>query len=154
MKYRRLGKTGFEVSEVSLGTWQVGGTWGSGFDNTNAETILEAAIDRGVNFIDTADVYEDRLSEFVGGADALITDTTYTDEEYPRFVGYGHSAVSQVAALAARARVKTLYLFHHDPDQSDDDIDRKLASARKALVNNGGGSVNCVAPAEGDAIFV
>jgi ribonuclease BN (tRNA processing enzyme) len=98
--------------------------------------------------------YEDRLSKFVEGTDALITDATYTDEDYPRFVGYGHSSVSQVAALAARARVKTLYLFHHDPDQSDDDIDRKLESAREALTKNGGGSVNCVAPAEGDAIFV
>ena len=98
--------------------------------------------------------YEDRLSKFVEGADALITDATYTDEEYPRFVGFGHSSVGQVAALAARARVKTLYLFHHDPDQSDDDIDRKLASAREALMKNGGDSVNCVAPAEGDAIFV
>jgi aryl-alcohol dehydrogenase-like predicted oxidoreductase len=63
MKQRRLGKTGFEVSEISLGTWQVGGTWGSGFDDANAEAILEDAIDRGVNFIDTADVYENRQSE-------------------------------------------------------------------------------------------
>lgn len=63
MKQRRLGKTGFEVSEISLGTWQVGGTWGSGFDDANAEAILEDAIDRGINFIDTADVYENRQSE-------------------------------------------------------------------------------------------
>ncbi len=63
MKKRRLGKTDFEVSEISLGTWQVGGTWGSGFDDANAEAILEDAIDRGVNFIDTADVYENRQSE-------------------------------------------------------------------------------------------
>lgn len=63
MKYRRLGKTAFEVSEISLGTWQVGGAWGSGFDDANAEAILEDAIDRGVNFIDTADVYENRQSE-------------------------------------------------------------------------------------------
>jgi phosphoribosyl 1,2-cyclic phosphodiesterase len=98
--------------------------------------------------------YVDRLSKFVEGADVLITDATYTDDEYPRFVGYGHSSVSQVAALAARARVKTLYLFHHDPNQTDDDIDRKLASTREALTKIGGDSVNCVAPAEGDAIFV
>ena len=63
MRYRRLGKTGFQVSEISLGTWQVGGVWGSGFDDANAERILEDAIDRGVNFIDTADVYGDGRSE-------------------------------------------------------------------------------------------
>jgi len=63
MKYRKLGKTGFEVSEISLGTWQVGGKWGSKFDHTLAEKILLEAIDGGVNFIDTADVYSDGESE-------------------------------------------------------------------------------------------
>ncbi|MCA1741267.1 MAG: aldo/keto reductase [Bacteroidales bacterium] len=63
MNYRKLGKTGFEVSEVSLGTWQVGGKWGSKFDHSLADSIIREAIDRGVNFIDTADVYSDGESE-------------------------------------------------------------------------------------------
>ena len=63
MNYRKLGKTGFEISEISLGTWQVGGKWGSAFDDKNAEAIIEKAIDKGVNFIDTADVYSEGLSE-------------------------------------------------------------------------------------------
>ncbi len=63
MKYRTLGKTGFEVSEVSLGTWQVGGRWGEPFSDENAETIINRAIDLGVNFIDTADVYGGTRSE-------------------------------------------------------------------------------------------
>ncbi len=63
MNYRKLGKTGLKVSELSLGTWQVGGKWGSGFDDKNAEAIINTAIDGGVNFIDTADVYEGGLSE-------------------------------------------------------------------------------------------
>lgn len=67
MKYRRLGKTGFSISEVSLGTWQVGGKWGSGFDDKNAEEILNEAVDRGINFIDTADVYEGGKSEAAVG---------------------------------------------------------------------------------------
>ncbi|MDA3835316.1 MAG: aldo/keto reductase [Spirochaetales bacterium] len=67
MKYRLLGKTGFKVSEVSLGTWQVGGKWGSGFDHQNADHTINTAIDNGVNFIDTADVYEDGLSETAVG---------------------------------------------------------------------------------------
>ena len=67
MKYRTLGKTGFEISEVSLGTWQVGGRWGSPFDDANAEAILNRAIDQGVNFIDTADVYGDGQSEAAVG---------------------------------------------------------------------------------------
>lgn len=67
MKYRRLGKTGFEVSEISLGTWQVGGRWGSPFDHRNAEKILNTAADKGINFIDTADVYGDGESEMAVG---------------------------------------------------------------------------------------
>ncbi len=62
MNYRTLGKTELKVSEISLGTWQVGGKWGSGFDDKNAERILNEAIDKGINFIDTADVYENGKS--------------------------------------------------------------------------------------------
>ena len=67
MEYRILGKTGAEVSAISLGTWQVGGRWGEAFDAGLAERIIEAAIDRGVNFIDTADVYSDHASEAAVG---------------------------------------------------------------------------------------
>lgn len=63
MQFRTLGKTGINVSAISIGTWQVGGKWGSDFDNTNADTILNKAIDSGINFIDTADVYSDGESE-------------------------------------------------------------------------------------------
>lgn len=63
MKYRKLGKTGYEISEVSLGTWQLGGKWGEKFNDKTAESILETAYDAGINFFDTADVYNDGLSE-------------------------------------------------------------------------------------------
>lgn len=67
MNYRKLGKTNFNISEISLGTWQVGGKWGSAFDNKTADELLNTAIDNGVNFIDTADVYENGLSETAVG---------------------------------------------------------------------------------------
>jgi len=63
MKYRIFGKTNWKISEVSLGTWQVGGGWGGQFDSEAAQKILETAIENGVNFLDTADVYDDGLSE-------------------------------------------------------------------------------------------
>ena len=63
MNYRKLGKTGLNISEISLGTWQVGGKWGDDFSHANADKILNYAIDHGVNFIDTADVYGDGESE-------------------------------------------------------------------------------------------
>lgn len=67
MNYRKLGKTGFQVSEISLGTWQVGGKWGAPFNDKSADEIINKAIDSGVNFIDTADVYENGLSETAVG---------------------------------------------------------------------------------------
>ncbi len=63
MKYRNLGKTGFKVSEISLGTWQLGGRWGEDFNSGTAEEILSKAVERGINFIDTADVYNKGQSE-------------------------------------------------------------------------------------------
>lgn len=63
MNYRNLGKTNFNISEISLGTWQVGGKWGEVFDHNNADRILNTVVDRGINFIDTADVYGDGESE-------------------------------------------------------------------------------------------
>ncbi|PRX46863.1 aldo/keto reductase [Salegentibacter salegens] len=63
MNYRKLGKTGFEISEISLGTWQIGGKWGSDFSDKTADETINTAIDKGINFIDTADVYEAGLSE-------------------------------------------------------------------------------------------
>ena len=62
MKYRSLGRTGWNVSEVSFGAWAIGGSWGHVSDE-EALGALHKAIDSGVNFIDTADVYGDGRSE-------------------------------------------------------------------------------------------
>jgi aryl-alcohol dehydrogenase-like predicted oxidoreductase len=62
MKYRPLGRTGWKISEVSFGAWAIGGAWGQVSDE-DAMATLHQAIDRGVNFIDTADVYGDGRSE-------------------------------------------------------------------------------------------
>jgi phosphoribosyl 1,2-cyclic phosphodiesterase len=91
--------------------------------------------------------YVEQLADFVRGADVLVTDTTYRDSEYLSKVDWGHSCVSQVAALAARAEVKRLHLFHHDIDQTDEVIDLKLKEAREALAKLGS-KVQCDAPAE------
>ena len=60
---RRLGKTNFYVSEIGLGTWQLGGKWGEPFNHDLAIKTLEAALKSGVNFYDTADVYNGGESE-------------------------------------------------------------------------------------------
>jgi aryl-alcohol dehydrogenase-like predicted oxidoreductase len=63
MQYRTLGKTGFKVSGISLGTWQVGGRWGEPFNEQTAAQTVDRAVEHGINFFDTADVYSDGLSE-------------------------------------------------------------------------------------------
>jgi CheY-like chemotaxis protein/phosphoribosyl 1,2-cyclic phosphodiesterase len=97
--------------------------------------------------------YVERLADFVRGADVLITDTTYRDHEYPSKIDWGHSCVSMVADLAARAEVKRLHLFHHDPDQTDADIDAKLEETRSELARLGS-KVVCEAPAEGTELVL
>jgi aryl-alcohol dehydrogenase-like predicted oxidoreductase len=62
MKYRRLGRTEWEVSEISFGAWAIGGGWGS-VDEEQALAALHKAVDLGVNFFDTADGYGDGRSE-------------------------------------------------------------------------------------------
>jgi aryl-alcohol dehydrogenase-like predicted oxidoreductase len=62
MTYRRLGRTHMEVSAISFGAWAIGGTWGPVNDDDSMRA-LHAAIDAGVNFIDTADVYGNGRSE-------------------------------------------------------------------------------------------
>lgn len=62
MNYRKLGKTGYEVSEVSFGGWAIGGTWGDVEDEQSMAALREA-VNQGINFFDTADVYGDGRSE-------------------------------------------------------------------------------------------
>ena len=62
MKYRELGRTGWKVSEISFGAWAIGSMWGS-VDEKESVAALHTALDSGINFFDTADVYGDGRSE-------------------------------------------------------------------------------------------
>ena len=62
MNYRVLGRTGWKVSEVSFGAWAIGGAWGDVSD-ADAMAALHKAVDAGINFLDTADVYGNGRSE-------------------------------------------------------------------------------------------
>lgn len=66
MKYRKLGKTGFNVSEIGFGAWAIGGSWGAQKESDSIDA-LETAIDKGINFIDTAAGYGNGKSEQIIG---------------------------------------------------------------------------------------
>ncbi|AKP67453.1 aldo/keto reductase [Companilactobacillus ginsenosidimutans] len=96
MKYRRFGKTNFNASEVSLGTWQLGSKWGDPFDEKDAQATLEAAYDAGVNFFDTADVYQDgesqrALAKFIKGKEDKVFISTKVGRRLNPHVASGYN---------------------------------------------------------------
>ena len=66
MQYRKFGKTGWDVSEIAFGAWQIGGDWGKVDDKASIETLLYA-FEKGINFVDTAELYGRGHSEEVIG---------------------------------------------------------------------------------------
>ena len=76
------------------------------------------------------DVSPDVL-ELCEGADVLIHDAQYTNEEFARKSHWGHSTVDYAVEVAAAAQVRSLVLFHHDPEHDDATVDGLLASARE-----------------------
>ena len=84
MNYRRLGKTGLEVSEVGFGAWGIGRTMWIGAEDKESLQALERAIELGVNFIDTALVYGDGHSEkLVGQTVRNRSETVYVATKVP-----------------------------------------------------------------------
>lgn len=65
------------------------------------------------------------------GVDLLVHDAMYSDQEYPRRRGWGHSSASAAVAVAEGAGARRLALFHHSPDATDDDIDALVAAVRR-----------------------
>ena len=70
-------------------------------------------------------------------ADILIHDAQYTEDDMPLKHGWGHSLISQVTELGKSAEVKNLVYYHHDPERTDDLLDKELEKAAKTLKENG-----------------
>ena len=70
-------------------------------------------------------------------ADILIHDAQYTEDDMPLKLGWGHSLISQVTELGKSAEVKNLVYYHHDPERTDDLLDKELEKAAKTLKENG-----------------
>jgi phosphoribosyl 1,2-cyclic phosphodiesterase len=93
------------------------------------------------------------MIEFIRDADVLILDSQYSLAEYQKHVGWGHGCVDESVALALKAGVKKLVLFHHDPDHDDRTIDAFLKHAR-ALVKKQHGKLKVEAAREGMTIQI
>lgn len=95
MQYRQLGRTGWKVSDISFGTWAIGGSWGSVSDDASL-AALHQAVDCGVNFLDTADVYgngrsERLIAELKKTAKSEIVVATKAGRRLPRQTVEGYS---------------------------------------------------------------
>jgi phosphoribosyl 1,2-cyclic phosphodiesterase len=95
----------------------------------------------------------DRLVSFLRDVDVLIHDATYFDNEYREHAGSGHSSVTAVLSLAAEARAKRLYLFHHDPSHDDEAIGRMEMIARYFFEQRRLG-IECWAAREGAMVSI
>lgn len=90
---------------------------------------LDTGIHRRSEFIKECN---EKVVEFVRGANLLVVDAQYTDEEYERKRGWGHSSVSHVLELAIRGEVETLALSHHEPVHTDREMEAIERGARAA----------------------
>lgn len=79
------------------------------------------------------------MAQTVEGADLLIIDSQYDDQEYAAKMGWGHSSCFSVTDFAIQARVKALALFHHDPESTDRSVDRKVELCRERAARHNAG---------------
>src|SRR3954469_8183541 len=140
MRYRKLGSSDLEVSEISLGSWL---TFGVGVERDRAAAVVDAAFDLGINFIDTANIYgrgaaESFLGEVLAGrprdsyiiATKLFFPMTETDRGLSRA-----QVEKQLDASLKRLRVDVIDLYQchrHDPDTPIEETMLALTDAVKA----------------------
>jgi ribonuclease BN (tRNA processing enzyme) len=86
-------------------------------------------------------------------ADLLVHDAQYTNKEYERTEGWGHSTYASATRLAIQANVKRLGLFHHDPDRDDQSLDRAL-EACQTEISAQKKNIFCFAAREGTRIRI
>jgi len=94
---------------------------------------------------------DEKITSFIRDADVLIMDSQYLADEYPRYVGWGHSCVDDVVETAIAGNVKRLRLFHHDPAHDDEKLITKLNGAR-AVARSLGSSIEIGLAIEGEEI--
>lgn len=155
MERRKLGKTGYEVSEIGLGTWQLGESFGQLSDET-ANEILKAARSAEVNFWDTADVYgggqsERRIGEFRDKKGVFVaTKLGRNGEIFPNKTGYNKKNIKEsLAGSLKRLGVETLDLaqLHTIPTDvlADGEVFTIMDDLRDAgMMRNWGASVENV----------
>jgi len=151
----RRGGHGFHVSAIQVR--HPGGALGYRFTDAADDTralvyVSDNELSPEARY-DEAPEWRRRFVEFTRGAAVLVHDTMYTSDEYPAFVGWGHSTHEDAIDLAIEAEVERLVLFHHRPERTDAEVDRCVDHCR-AMVRERGARLQVLAAAEGMTLDV
>ena len=144
-----LAKHGLEVSRIAVN--HPGGSSGVRIVRNGASVVYIP--DNELHPPGEPVVRMDELIAFCARADVLIHDAQYLDSDMPMKRGWGHSVVGQVLEMAHAAEVRHLVLFHHDPDRSDEALDRIQEEARSWL-HARGSTARCTVAHEGLVLSV
>ena len=101
----------------------------------------------------TAQMSNERIKNFFKNADILIHDAQYTEKEFPKFYGWGHSTFKYAIEQSLGCGVKQLLFFHHDPGRSDEKLDALKRMCDK-YINNNNGKLHAMPAYEGLEIFL
>ncbi len=148
----------FSIGPVKVGTHRAnhpGVTMGFRLETSSGSIAYlpdnELYGQRRTAHIADAEGVDERLIEFARGADALIIDAHYDEDEYEAHVGWGHGCLTAVVELAIEAEVKRLFLFHHDPEHDDPFIHAMVGRARELAVSKES-TLQIEAAREGDEV--
>ncbi|MBL93045.1 MAG: MBL fold metallo-hydrolase [Myxococcales bacterium] len=145
-----IGKGGRELEGVKVdyfGQKHPGDSWAFSFVKDGSKVVY--ATDSEIDLLlPNKDKVNDNLDaprqvpadlvEFVRGADLLVADGQYSDEEYRTKEGWGHPRATTVVDLALQANVSQLAIFHHDPMHTDDMVEKKIAQCQERVDRVGG----------------
>lgn len=123
------GETGFPLGKLKFDTCPTnhpGGCLGYRFQAPSGSVVF-------LSDHETCGPDEEKILQFIQGANILIADAQYTPDEFVSRRGWGHGCSASVISLALRADVKNLYMTHHDPSHSDVFMDEVLSAARAMI---------------------
>ncbi|HRT61600.1 MAG TPA: MBL fold metallo-hydrolase [Syntrophales bacterium] len=110
---------------------------GNGYKFTEGGKAFVFITDNELGHIHDGGLPFEAYLAFSKGADLLIHDAEYTDGEYKKYKGWGHSTWQRALELAVRAEVRQFGLFHHNPDRTDGEIDAIVEACRRAAARRG-----------------
>ena len=119
-EYLKMGSAATHCGALTVAAFPLNhpqGAWGYQIASGGTVVVVATDLEHGHPVLD------ELLRERAAKADLLIYDAQYTDAEYEKRVGWGHSTANAAAAVAADAGIKELLLFHHDPEHDDEKMD-------------------------------